>query len=293
MRTALSVTVSVLKLRIGSFIALAALVGILTGSARMGWVEAAVFTLAVLGASGAAGAFNQYFERDSDRLMARTANRPFATGALKAGPIWPLTFALLLLASVAMGWSVGGALAATLIFLGAFTYAVIYTLLLKKRTRWNVVIGGAAGSFALLAGGAAASGPFAPVFTPSTILLAGMLFLWTPPHFWSLAAVRADEYRNAGIPMLPAVTGHDSWGMVIFLHVVVLVALSFGPLFYGFGPVYGLGAAIGGAWFLVTSWQLMRQPTRQAALATFFASLGHFALISLAVIIDRGLAWAW
>src|SRR5690606_41058266 len=91
MQTALTMTVSILKLRIGSFIALAALVGILTGGGRLGWIEAAVFTLAVLGASGAAGAFNQYFERDTDRLMARTFGRPFASGRLKAGPIWPVT----------------------------------------------------------------------------------------------------------------------------------------------------------------------------------------------------------
>src|SRR5690606_20022393 len=122
MQTALTMTVSILKLRIGSFIALAALVGILTGGNRLGWAEAVVFTLAVLGASGAAGAFNQYFERETDRLMARTFNRPFASGRLKEGFVWPLTFTLLLAASILMGWSVGGSLAAVLVFLGAFTY---------------------------------------------------------------------------------------------------------------------------------------------------------------------------
>ncbi|WP_374643497.1 heme o synthase [Tabrizicola sp.] len=293
MRDAMTMTVSILKLRIGSFIALAALVGIMTGGSRLGWLEAAVFTLAVLGASGAAGAFNQYFERDTDRLMARTFNRPFASGRLKEGPIWPLTFTMLLAASIIMGWSVGGSLAAVLIFLGAFTYGVVYTLWLKKRTVWNVVIGGAAGSFALLAGAAAAADPFGPALGPVPILLAATLFLWTPPHFWALAALRQEDYRRAGIPMLPVVTGPETWGPVIFLHVAVLVVLSLGPVFFGLGPVYWLCAAGGGLWFLVTSWRLTNQPSKQAARSTFRASLGQFALLSLGVVLDRGLAWAF
>lgn len=294
MQAAVTMTASILKLRIGSFIALAALVGILTGERQPDWIETAVFTLAVLGASGAAGAFNQYFERESDRLMARTFNRPFANGRLKAGPIWPLTFTLLLAASIVMGWSVGGSFAAVLIFLGAFTYAVVYTLWLKKRTVWNVVIGGAAGSFALLSGAAAAADPFGPVLTPVPILLAAVMFLWTPPHFWALAALRAEDYRRAGVPMLPVVTDHSVWGPVIFVHVLALVVLSTGPLLYGFGIAYGICAALAGGWFLTASWRLMRSPSRAAAKATFLASLGHFALLSLGVVLDRGLAaWAY
>lgn len=293
MRDAMTMTVSILKLRIGSFIALAALVGIMTGGSRLGWLEAAVFTLAVLGASGAAGAFNQYFERDTDRLMARTFNRPFASGRLKEGPIWPLTFTMLLAASIIMGWSVGGSLAAVLIFLGAFTYGVVYTLWLKKRTVWNVVIGGAAGSFALLAGAAAAADPFGPALGPVPLLLAATLFLWTPPHFWALAALRQEDYRRAGIPMLPVVTGPETWGPVIFIHVAVLVILSLGPVLFGLGPVYLLCVAAGGLWFLVTSWRLAKQPSKPAARSTFRASLGQFALLSLGVVLDRGLAWAF
>ncbi len=293
MQTALTMTVSILKLRIGSFVALAALVGILTSGGRLGWVEAAVFTLAVLGASGAAGGFNQYFERDTDRLMARTANRPFATGTLKAGLIWPLTFTALLAAALVMAWSVGGTFATVLVFLGAFTYGIVYTLILKRRTVWNVVIGGAAGSFALLAGAAAAVDPFGPVLGPVPILLAAVLFLWTPPHFWSLAYVRGEDYRRAGVPMLPVVSEPDTWGPVIFIHVLVLVLLSFGPLAFGMGPVYGTFALVSGAWFLSASWRLMRHPSRAAARATFRASLGHFALLSLGVILERGTEWAF
>lgn len=294
MTAALNVTISILKLRIGTFIALAAFVGILTGKGAMGLTEAAVFTVAVLGASGAAGAFNQYFERDTDRLMARTFHRPFASGQLKEGAIWPLTFTALLAASLFMGWSVGGALAATLIFLGAFTYGVVYTLWLKKRTVWNVVIGGAAGSFALLAGAVATAPSQGLAIGPVPMLLAAMLFLWTPPHFWALAAARGEDYRRAGIPMLPVLTEPKFWGPVIFGHVVALVTLSLLPLLFGSGLIYGLAAAGAGAWFIQTSWKLMRQPTRQAAMRTFRASLGHFSLIGLGVSADKAwMVWAF
>jgi protoheme IX farnesyltransferase len=292
MHAALTMTVSILKLRIGSFVALAALVGILAAGGPMGWGAAAAFTLAVLGASGAAGAFNQYFERDIDRLMLRTHTRPFASGTLKAGPIWPVTFSALLAVSLVLAWATGGTLAAALVFSGAVTYGLVYTLLLKPRTVWNVVIGGAAGSFALLAGAVAAAPEFGPTLGPAPILLAAVLFLWTPPHFWALAAVRGEDYRRAGIPMLPVTHPPEIWSVAIFSHVLVLVLLSLGPLFYGFGPVYGVFAVLSGAVFLRASWRLLRDPVPGHAMATFKASLLHFALLSLGVILDRGVA-AW
>ncbi len=292
MTAALNMTASILKLRIGSFVALAGLVGILTAGGTLGWVEAAVFTLAVLGASGAAGAYNHYYERDTDRLMARTFNRPFARGTLKPSAIWPISFLALLAGSLFMAWSVGGTLATVLVFLGAATYAVVYTVLLKRRSVWNVVIGGASGSFALLAGAAAAADPFGPVIGPVPILLAATLFLWTPPHFWALAAAKGEDYRRAGIPMLPVVTEHAVWGPVIFVHVVVLVALSLGPLFYGLGPIYGACAIVGGGYFIQQSWRLLRISDRKTAMGTFRASLLQFALLGVGVIADRALAWA-
>ncbi len=291
MKTALSMTASILKLRIGAFIALAAVVGILTGGGRLGWTEAAVFTLAVLGASAASGAFNQYFERKTDHLMTRTANRPFVTGQLREGFIWPLTFTALLAVSLVMGWAVGGTLAAGLVLLGALTYGFLYTLLLKRRTVWNVVIGGAAGSFALLAGAAASADSFGPAIGPVPLYLAAVLFLWTPPHFWALAHAKAADYRNAGIPMLPVVTDHDVWGPIVFGHVLLLAILSVGPLLHGLGAIYGVCAMAAGGWFLATSYQLMREPSVAAAWRTFAASLGYFALLSLGVILEKAAAW--
>jgi protoheme IX farnesyltransferase len=293
MLAALNMTVSILKLRIGTFIALAALVGILTSDGELGVVKALVFTLAVLGASGAAGGFNQYYERESDRMMARTRNRPFATGLLKEGPIWPISLAALLIGSLLMAWSVGGTLATFLVFLGAVTYGGIYTVWLKRRTVWNIVIGGAAGSFAVLAGAAAAAPQFGPVIGPVPVILALVMFLWTPPHFWSLAVVRGEDYGRAGIPMLPAVAGPEVWGPAIFSHVVTLVALSLTPLLFGMGWLYGLFAIAGGVPFLQTSWRLMRHPDRDAAKRTFRASLAQFALLSAGVVLDEAVRWVF
>lgn len=293
MLTALNMTISILKLRIGSFIALAALVGVVTAGGRLGTVEALVFALAVLGASGAAGGFNQYYERDSDRMMARTHNRPFASGVLKAGPIWPVTLAGLLAGSLLMAFSVGGSLATVLVFLGAITYGGIYTVWLKRRTVWNVVIGGAAGSFAVLAGAAAAAPLGGPALGPVPVLLAAVMFLWTPPHFWSLAVARAEDYRRAGIPMLPVVSEPAVWGPVIFAHVLALVVLSFVPLWFGLGWVYGLFAAAGGLPFLLASWRLMHAPDKATAKLTFRTSLAQFALLSAGVFLDEATRWAF
>ncbi|MCC7320424.1 MAG: protoheme IX farnesyltransferase [Rubellimicrobium sp.] len=293
MQAAISTTISLLKLRIVSFIALAGLVGILTGGGALSPLEATVFTLAVFGASGAAGAFNQYFERETDRLMARTHQRPFASGRLKAGAIWPVTFSLLLVASLLMAWSVGGGLATLLVFLGAFTYGFLYTLVLKRRTVWNVVIGGAAGSFALLAGAAAAAGPEGAAIGAVPWALAVMLFLWTPPHFWALAVVRAEDYRRAGVPMLPVLHGPEVWGPVIFLHIVTLTAVSILPLGLGLGWIYGVFALGAGLWFSWTGWLLLDDPSKPAAKKVFHASLVHFAALSLGVILDKAATWAF
>lgn len=293
MLTAINMTVSILKLRIGTFIALAAIVGVMTGGGELGVIKALVFAVAVLGASGAAGGFNQYYERASDRMMARTHQRPFASGLLKEGFIWPLSFLALLSGSLLMAWSVGGTLATLLVFMGALTYGVIYTVWLKRRTVWNVVIGGAAGSFAVLAGAAAAAPEFGPVIQPIPLVLSAVLFLWTPPHFWALAVARTEDYRNAGIPMLPAVSGPDVWAPTIFLHVAALVALSFVPLWLGLGPVYGLMAAIGGLPFLWASYRLLRDPSRGNAMRTFRWSLVQFATLSAGVILDQAIRWPW
>src|SRR5512133_4367781 len=231
--------VSLFKLRIGMLIMITALVGLaVTPGASLGAIQVLVLALSVLVASASAGAFNQYVEHDSDRLMARTRGRAFVTGALPHHPAWLLLIAVLLAGSVAAAWFTLNAMAAAYVFLGAFFYAVVYTVWLKRRSAWSIVIGGLAGSFAVLAGGAAAD----PNLGPLPLLLALVLFLWTPPHFWSLAIANCDDYAAAGVPMLPVVVGRQRAARIVFASTVALVAASLVPLAFGAGPVYGIGA---------------------------------------------------
>lgn len=275
--------VSLFKLRIGVLIMVTALVGLAVspGAALTTW-QVVVLALSVLVASGAAGAFNQYAEHEADRLMARTRTRAFATGALPHHPAWLLLIALLLVGAVAAAWVALNPVAAVYVFLGAFFYGVVYTLWLKRRTSWNIVVGGLAGSFAVLAGAAAAN----PVPDAQGWLLALVLFLWTPPHFWSLAIANRGDYLAAGVPMLPVVVGDRRAAWIVFGSTAALVGASLVPLACGAGWIYGLGAASGGAHFLRKTWRLARHPSRQTAIGAFLASLVQLSVLLAAATLD-------
>ncbi len=277
--------VSVFKLRIGVFIMLSALAGLAAtpGPSLEPW-KIALLALAVFLSSASAGAFNQYVERDLDALMPRTKDRPFVTGYFKPGAMWWLIMGVMLFAPVALAAWALGSLVGLYLFLGAFTYGIIYTLWLKRRSTWNIVLGGLSGSFAVMAGAAAID----PGFSPIPIILAVVLFLWTPPHFWSLATAIRDDYSEAGVPMLPSVVGDKKAARVIFAHTTVLSALSLTPIYFGAGPIYFAGAAIGGIYFTYRSYQLVRDPNKQTAMKNFFASLLQLALLFVGVFLD---AW--
>jgi heme o synthase len=274
---------SLFKLRIGTLIMVTALVGLaVTPGAALSVTQVLVLALSVLVASAAAGAFNQYAEHEADRLMARTRRRAFVTGALPHHPAWLLLIAALLAAAVGAAWFTLNAMSAIYVFLGAFFYGVVYTLWLKRRSAMNIVVGGLAGSFAVLAGAAAAD----PTPGPLPLLLALVLFLWTPPHFWSLAIANRADYEAAGVPMLPVVAGTERAAWIVFASTVALVAASLAPLAFGAGPVYALGAAGGGAHFLHRSWRLARRPDRASAMGSFFASLIQLSAVLIAATID-------
>ena len=274
------------KVRIGVAIAFAAATGLaVEQGTRMNFVEKAILVLSVLLASAAAGAFNQYVERDIDVRMARTRNRPFVTGALKHGPFWLWVIAAMTAASVLATALSSNWLAATYVFLGAFTYGVVYTVWLKRRTWWNIVVGGLAGSFAVLAGAAAVSQ--AP--GPEAIALAVVLFLWTPPHFWSLAIACREDYAAAGVPMLPVVVGDARAARAVHAGAGMLVAASVVPFFFGLGWIYLAAALLGGTWFLFKSLALMRNPNRASARAAFLASLVQLCAVLLGAMADVAL----
>jgi protoheme IX farnesyltransferase len=274
------------KLRIGIAIAFAAAAGLAVeqGPAPSA-ARALILVLAVLMASAAAGAFNQYVERDLDARMARTRGRPFVTGTLKHGPFWLWVIGAMIAAACFAAALAANVPAAIHVFLGAFTYGVVYTVWLKRRTWWNIVIGGLAGSFAVLAGAAAVS----PVPGSEALALAVVLFLWTPPHFWSLAIACRADYAAAGVPMLPVVVGDARAARAILMGAVLLVAASLVPAAFGLGWIYLAAAAAGGAFFLRKCVALVRAPGRAAARAAFLASLLQLGAVLAGAMLDAAL----
>ena len=273
----------IFKLRIAVLIMVTALAGMAAvPGAAITLVQALALALSVLLASAAAGAFNQFVEAEGDRRMPRTRGRAFASGALPQSGAWLFAIVALLLVSVAAAaWLVNG-WAATFTAAGALTYGVVYTLWLKRRTAWNIVIGGLAGSFAVLAGAAAAN----PQIATLAWLLALVLLLWTPPHFWSLAIANEAEYAAASIPMLPVVVGVPRAARIVHGQTIALVAASMLPLLFGAGVVYAIGALAGGTLFLRKTAALAAQPTRRAALGAFFASMVHLSVLLAGVVVD-------
>ena len=274
------------KLRIGIVIAVTAVAGwAVTPGAGAGGGELLILALSVLIASSAAGAFNQYAERDLDARMARTRTRPFVSGALRYGVHWLWAIAAMVLGAVVAAAIGVNAIAALYVFLGAFFYAIVYTVWLKRRTWLNIVIGGLSGSFAVLAGSAAMT----PALSAEAVALAVVLFLWTPPHFWSLAIAYRDDYANAGVPMLPVVVGAARCARVIFWSTVALVIAALVPAYFSLGWVYLCGALAGGGYLLWTSAALVREPTRRRAMINFHASLVQLSVLLIVAMIDPAL----
>jgi protoheme IX farnesyltransferase len=274
------------KVRLGFLIMACALAGIavspVEGPGLSPW-QVLVLGLAVLVSSAASGAYNQLYERDLDAQMKRTSRRAFVTGRLRASRYWELGILLVLLLSLVAAALVSNLLAAFYIFLGAFTYGVVYTVWLKRRTWMNIVIGGLAGSFAVLAGAAAVDA----AMTPAPIILAVVLFLWTPPHFWALAYACKADYAAAGVPMLPVVVEESIATRAILWHAVALVVLSLLPGFYGMGWIYLLCAAGGGAYFVRESLRLVYKPGIPQAWRTFAASIVQLGLLLTGAIFDN------
>lgn len=272
------------KLRIGFIMTITAVVALVVtpGQSVPLW-QIAILALTVLMASSSAGAFNQYYERDFDHLMERTKTRPFVTGEFSSdNPIWLIVINMLLFVGVAAAAYTLNGMAALFIFLGAFFYAIVYTVWLKRRTWLNIVIGGASGSFAVLAGAAVVD----PGLGPIPIILAMVLFLWTPPHFWSLAIAKHKDYAAAGVPMLPVVKGDSAAAKAVLWNAVLLVSVSVLPFFYGLGWLYLIGALTGGGYFIYRAAQLAKNPTPKTAIISFLASLVQLIVLLIFAVLD-------
>ncbi len=274
------------KLRIGIVMALTSVVAlVVTPGHPVAPGQVLVLAATVLLAASSAGAFNQYYETDIDARMRRTADRPFVTGAFAHERWWLLLIGAMLLAGVGTaGWLLNG-MAALYIFLGAFFYAVVYTVWLKRRTSMNIVIGGASGSFAVLAGAAVVD----PGLGPVPLILAMVLFLWTPPHFWSLAIARHKDYEAVGVPMLPVQVGNATAARVVLAHTLLLVGTSILPFFFGLGWLYLAGALLGGGYFIYRSLLLVQDTSPGNGMRAFFASLVQLIVLLVFAVLDAQL----
>jgi protoheme IX farnesyltransferase len=267
---------------------------LLTGACGMvvgarGMPDPARFGLMLLGlalACGGASALNHVLDRDIDRLMGpRTASRPVASGRMTAPRALEFGLALMACSFVLLGSTVN-VLTATLALAGGLFYVVVYTGYLKRRGPGNIVLGGAAGAVPPLVGFAAATGNL----TLPAAWLFLIVFLWTPPHFWSLALLLRDHYAAARVPMLPVVRGERATLRRIVGYTVVLVAFTAVPFATGsFGLVYLGGAlALGAAFLGLTLW-LRGAPDRRRAAFVFHSSLLYLALVFVVAALDAAL----
>jgi len=233
-------------------------------------------------AAGGANAMNMVLDRDIDRVMHRTRNRPLVTGEVT--PRAAVVFALALEAAAFVElWLVVNLLSALLAVAATAFYVVVYTLWLKRTSSQNIVIGGAAGAVPVLVGWAAVTGHlgWAPV------VLFAVIVIWTPPHFWALAIRYRDDYAAAQVPMLPVVATLGRTARQILLYTVLLVAVSvvFAAVAH-MGPLYLVGALVLGAVFVVLALRLRRDQTPRAAMALFRYSITYLTLLFVAMAGD-------
>jgi len=253
--------------------------------ARRGVPGAWVMATTVIGgalAAGGANAMNCYVDRDIDEVMVRTKKRPLPTGRVEPARALVFGVGLEVVAFATLALWVN-LLAAALALSATVFYVVVYTMWLKRTTTQNIVIGGAAGAVPVLVGWAAITDR---VGAPSLVMFA-VVFLWTPPHFWALAVRYRDDYRSAGVPMLPAVRSLEHTARQILVYAVVLVAVTLllGPIGH-LGVLYMTTATVLGSLFIALSVRLLRSLSDSAAMRLFAFSITYLALLFAAMAAD-------
>ncbi len=247
-----------------------------------------VAVLCIAIGAGASGAINMWYERDIDAVMNRTKNRPIPQG--RVNPDEALAFGIVLtilsigLMGVAINWT-----AAFLLGFASFFYVFIYTIWLKRRTPQNIVIGGAAGAFPPMIGWAAVTG----TVSLESIALFALIFLWTPPHFWALALFKNEDYKRAGIPMLPVVAGEAATKRQIVFYSLFMTPVVLAPYFMGFvGMLYLASAIVLHGVFIYNALRVLRDTTYKSAKVMFgYSILYLFALFAI-MIIDKVVSYA-
>jgi protoheme IX farnesyltransferase len=272
------------KPRVVQLIVFCALIGMLL--AQPGLPDLKVAGAAVVGiwlVAAAAAAFNCLVEQHIDRKMARTSWRPTAKGELTNTQTLLFSGALCGLGSLVL-WVWVNPLTMWLTFATFVGYAVVYTVVLKPLTPQNIVIGGASGAMPPVLGWAALRNDVGP----EAIVLCLIIFLWTPPHFWALALYRTEDYRRAGLPMLPVTHGPEFTRLQVLLYTLVLFASTLLPFIIGMsGLIYLASAVVLGAMFIHYAWQLWRHYSDALARKTFRFSIWHLSLLFAALLLDH------
>ncbi len=257
--------IALLKPRVMSLVVFSGAIGLLVAPGHLNLVLAFTAILCITVAAGACGAINMWYDRDIDAVMRRTRNRPIPAGRIQPGPALGFGVTLAVGSVLVMGLALN-ICAAAILALSICFYVFVYTVWLKRRTPQNIVIGGAAGAFPPVIGWAAVTGSVDLM----SLVMFGIIFIWTPPHFWSLALWANDDYRRAGVPMLPVVAGAKETRRQILLYTVVLVPLTLVPYMIGFsGIAYGLIAGLLGLVFLERVYRVLtdRQDTKGNSLS--------------------------
>ena len=288
----LSDWIALLKPRVMTLVVFTGLIGLLIAPGHLHPVLGFTAVLCIAVAAGACGAINMWYDRDIDAVMRRTRNRPIPAGRIEPGAALGYGVTLAVGSVIVMGLAVNLITASVLALSIAF-YVFVYTMWLKRRTPQNIVIGGAAGAFPPVIGWAAVTGSVDLV----PLILFAIVFVWTPPHFWSLALFANADYRRAGVPMLPVVAGARETRRQIVLYTLLLVPLSLAPWLIGFsGLVYGLAAIVLGIGFIVGVWRVatdrqdasgVSQTNDAPARAAFKYSILYLFALFAALAVDR------
>jgi protoheme IX farnesyltransferase len=284
--------IALLKPRVMTLVVFTGLIGLLVAPGHLHPVLAFTAVLAIAVAAGASGAINMWYDRDIDAVMHRTRNRPIPAGRIAPRAALGYGITLAVGSVIVMGLATNAVAALALAFSILF-YVFVYTMWLKRSTPHNIVIGGAAGAFPPVIGWAAVTGSITMV----PLILFAIIFVWTPPHFWSLALWSNADYQRAGVPMLPVVAGAKATRRQIVLYTLLLVPVTLLPWLVGFsGPVYGLSALVLGVGFLVCVWRVARDKQDATgvsltndtpARAAFKFSILYLFVLFAALAVDR------
>jgi protoheme IX farnesyltransferase len=283
---------SLLKPRVMILVVFTGAIGMVLAPGHLNLVLGFTATLCIAVGAGAAGAINMWYDRDIDAIMRRTAGRPIPAGRI--APDEALSFGIMLASASVLVMALATNVVAATVLAGSIAfYVFVYTMWLKRRTVQNIVIGGAAGAFPPVIGWASVTGDIG--LFPALLFL--VVFVWTPPHFWSLSLYACGDYERAGVPMLPVVCGARSTRRHVMGYTMALTVVSMLPWLFGFtGAIYGLTALALGLGFLVCAWRVLvdggpedgKSLTRDApARAAFRYSLAYLAVLFTSLAVDR------